>query len=422
MIDITKLYCSRPTTGDAIRYGEKPSSLPEGTEPLTHKVPPSAAERKPIVVWNSTRTCNLNCIHCYTDSRLREYSGELSTDEARAMIEDLARFGVPALLFSGGEPLMRPDLLELVVLARELGIRPVLSTNGTLITPAVAGRLKRAGLIYVGISLDGIGQINDRFRGKKGAYEAAMAGFRNCVEVGQRVGLRLTLTKRNFQDLEAIFDFIEREKINRACFYHLVYAGRGNNMLEDDLSHEESRQAMDIILRRTEDFQRRGLNIDILTVDNHVDGVYLYLHLLKKDPARAAEVYELLKWNGGGAYSSGVGIGNIDFLGNVHADQFWASHTFGNVRQRPFSRIWTDLSDPLMAGLKNRLPLLKGRCATCRWIQLCGGSFRVRAEKVYGDPWMHDPACYLTDKEVRRDVPRPGEALEEAVQMEEKAA
>jgi radical SAM protein with 4Fe4S-binding SPASM domain len=419
MIDISKLYCSRPTTGDAIRYGHKPDERLEGAEPLTHEVPPSAAERKPIVVWNSTRTCNLNCIHCYTDSRLREYSGELTTEEARVMIGDLAQFGVPALLFSGGEPLMRSDLLDLVAHSRELGIRPVLSTNGTLITPAIAGRLKRAGLIYVGISLDGIGNVNDRFRGKKGAFEAAMAGFRNCVEVGQRVGLRLTLTKRNLQDLDAIFDFIEREKINRACFYHLVYAGRGNKMLEDDLSHEESRQAMDIILRRTEDFHRRGLNIDILTVDNHVDGVYLYLNLLKRDPAQAAEVYRLLKWNGGGTYSSGVGIGNIDYQGNVHPDQFWTGHSFGNVRQRPFSQIWMDVSDPLMAGLKNRLPLLKGRCAACHWKEVCGGSFRARAEKVYGDPWMHDPACYLTNDEIRLD---PGSDLAASLLSKDQAA
>jgi radical SAM protein with 4Fe4S-binding SPASM domain len=422
MIDITKLYCFPSTTGDTLPYAQKPDRHLEGAEPLTQAVAPSVTERKPMVVWNVTRTCNLKCVHCYTDSRLRDYSDELTTREARAMMEDLAQFGVPALVFSGGEPLTRPDLLELVAYARELGLRPVLSTNGTLITPAMAGRLKRAGLIYVGISLDGLGELNDRFRGKKGAFDAALAGFRSCVEAGQPVGLRLTLTKRNFFDLDAIFDFIEREKINRACFYHLVYAGRGNHLQTDDLTHAESRQAMDLILRRAEDYHRRGLNIDILTVHNHVDGVYLYLKLLKKDPVRAAEVYQLLKWNGGGTHDSGVGIGNIDSLGNVHADQFWTSHSFGNVRRRPFSRLWTDLSDPLLAGLKNRVPLLKGRCATCLWKELCGGSSRVRAEEVYGDPWMPDPACYLTNEEIRQDVPGQDAAGEEELLSEEQAA
>jgi len=398
VIDVTKLYCGQDATGDALRYGH--TSRPETGEPLTHKVPRSAAERRPIVVWNTTRRCNLNCIHCYTDSRDKLYPNELTTEEAKTMISDLARFGVPALLFSGGEPLMRPDTIELAECARQAGIRPVLSSNGTLITAEVARRVKSAGFIYVGISLDGIGVNNDRFRGKKGAFDAAMAGFRNCVEAGQRVGLRLTLTKRNFHDLDAIFDFIEREKINRACFYHLVYAGRANNLLTDDLSQEESRRAMDLILARAEDFVRRGLNVDVLTVDNHVDGVYLYLKLLEKDPERARKVYELLKWNGGGRYSSGVGIGCVDFDGNVHADQFWGDHSFGSVRERPFSEIWMDTSDPLMAGLKDRLPLLEGRCRSCRWKELCGGSFRVRALRVYGNPWQQDPACYLSEEEI----------------------
>jgi radical SAM protein with 4Fe4S-binding SPASM domain len=216
------------------------------------------------------------------------------------------------------------------------------------------------------------------------------------------VGLRLTLTRHNFANLHGIFDFIEREQIDRACFYHLVYSGRGGQIAGDDLSREETRQALDIILERTEDFHRRGLNKEILTVDNHVDGIYLYMKLLAKDPPRAERVLKLLRWNGGGLYSSGVGIADIDFLGNVHADQFWMHHSFGNVRQRPFSEIWTDTSDPLMAGLKNRRAKIKGRCAPdiCKWFDACGGAMRVRADLVHNDPWAPEPACYLTDEEI----------------------
>ncbi|HKZ45778.1 MAG TPA: SPASM domain-containing protein, partial [Thermodesulfobacteriota bacterium] len=259
---------------------------------------------------------------------------------------------------------------------------------------------KETGFSYVGISFDGIGEVNDKFRGMEGAFDLALRGVKNCMEVGQKVGLRLTLTRRNYEDLHNIFDFIEKEGIQRACFYHLVYAGRGSDLRKDDLSHEESRKAIDIILERTMDFHKRGLKKDILTVDNHVDGPYLYMKLKEIDPKKAEEVYKLMAWNGGGAYSSGVGIGNIDFNGNVHADQFWQDHTFGNIRKRPFSEIWMDTSDALMKGLKNRLPLLKGRCADCKWIKICGGSFRYRAVKVYNDLWMHDPACYLTDEEI----------------------
>ncbi|MGA1874611.1 MAG: radical SAM protein [bacterium] len=407
MINITRLYCGEETPSDDIRYGQKILKGHHGVPLSTGKqegcIPQSASSRKPIVVWNSTRTCNLKCVHCYTDSDNIQYQGELTTGEAKGMIRDLGGFKVPAMLFSGGEPLIRKDLFELASYALDHGVKPTLSTNGTLITRDIAQRLKTTGFTYVGISLDGIGEINDQFRGVQGAFDRAMRGFKNCVEVDQRVGLRLTLTRRNYQDLHRIFDFIEAEHIDRACFYHLVYSGRGLDIQKDDLTAGESRQAMDIILQRTEDFAGRGLEKEILTVDNHVDGIYLYLKLKEKNPERAEEVMALLTWNGGGLYSTGVGIGEIDFCGRVHPDQFWMDHTLGNVRERPFSEIWMDTSDPIMAGLKHRKPLLKGKCARCQWIDACGGSFRVRALRVYDDPWMEDPQCYLTPQECGLD-------------------
>ena len=391
MIGITKLYCGTTTTGDPLRYGRESKNLP------AHLLQYSA-DKKPIVVWNMTRRCNLSCIHCYASSENKQYPNELTFDEAQAMIRDLAEFGAPVLLFSGGEPLIREDIYEHAALARELGMRPVISTNGTLITEKVAQRIKQIDFGYVGISLDGIGERNDFFRGKSGAYEAAMRGFDNCVAVGQKCGLRLTLTRHNYQELDAIFDFIEEHRIPRACFYHLVYTGRGSDMTKDDLTHEESRRAVDLIIDRTADFHNRGLNVDILTVDNHCDGPYLYMRMLREGSPRAVEVLQLLQWNGGN--SSGIGIADVDNEGNVHADQFWWHHTFGNVRQRKFSEIWTDTSDPLMAGLKNRKPLLKGRCAKCKWLDICNANFRVRAEAVHNDVWAPDPACYLADVEI----------------------
>ncbi len=399
MINITKLYCGEETPSDDLRYGESHSKVFHCRGVDSSRLPKSASERRPIVVWNSTRKCNLKCVHCYTDSEYIDYKGELTTEEAKKMIRDLGEFNVPAILFSGGEPLIRKDLFELAAYALDNGVKPTLSTNGTLINKEKAEKLKKTGFTYVGISLDGIGEINDKFRGVPGAFTKAMEGFKNCVEVEQRVGLRLTLTKSNYLDLEKIFDFIEEYNINRACFYHLVYSGRGIDIMKDDLTHEESRKAMDIILRRTKDFSKRGLDKEILTVDNHVDGIYLYMKLKEESPEKAEKVMELLKWNGGGLYSTGVGIGEIDFFGNVHPDQFWMDYTFGNIKERKFGEIWLDTSDPLMAGLKNRKKLLKGKCAKCKWLDACGGSFRVRALRVYGDPWMEDPQCYLTNEE-----------------------
>lgn len=391
MIGVTKLLCGTVTPSDALRYGRRSDRSPSHLLQFSH-------DKKPVVVWNSTKACNLHCVHCYYSANTRPDPDALTTAEARAFIDDLAAFGAPVLLFSGGEPLLRDDLFELGAYAAERGIRAVISTNGTLIERKVAQRIKEAGFSYVGVSLDGIGETNDRFRGVRGAFEAALRGIRHCTEVGIRVGLRLTLNKHNYEDLADILDLLEEERIKRACFYHLVYAGRGSRMRDDDLSLDESRAAVDLIFDRTEDFHQRGIELEILTVDNHADGPYLLRRVQARQPERADEVLQLLLWNGGN--SSGVGIGAVDHQGNVHADQFWQHYTFGNVRERPFSQIWTDTDDPLMAGLKNRKPLLKGRCAACQYLDICNGNFRVRAEAVYDDVWAPDPACYLTDKEI----------------------
>jgi radical SAM protein with 4Fe4S-binding SPASM domain len=187
-------------------------------------------------------------------------------------------------------------------------------------------------------------------------------------------------------------------QIPRICFYHLVYAGRGSHLVEDDLSHAESRAAVDLIMDRTKELHDRGKPKEVLTVDNHADGPYVYLRLLRENPARAKEVLELLKMNEGN--NSGRGIGCVSWDGEVYADQFWRHHSFGNIGRRPFSVIWSDTSEPLMGKLKEKKRHVKGRCATCRWLDICGGNFRVRAEAVSGDVWAPDPACYLSDDEI----------------------
>ncbi|MBQ2113838.1 MAG: radical SAM protein, partial [Selenomonadales bacterium] len=314
-------------------------------------------------------------------------------------IDDLAEFNVPVLLFSGGEPLMRKDFFELAEYAAAKGIRPTLSTNGTLITREVAERIKKIGVGYVGISLDGLQEVNDKFRGKEGAFQAAMEGIQNCVAVGQRVGLRFTINHHNIQELDRIFDFIEEKGINRVCFYHLVYSGRGNAMMDEDVTPEQSRMAMDTIIRRTRDFEERGLEKEILTVDNHCDGVYMYLQALKEGRTELAEqMLKFISMNGGNR--SGMAFAEVDPLGYVHPDQFTQHHTFGNVRERKFGDIWTDMTHPILAGLKDRKKLLKGRCAKCKFLPNCNGNFRTRAEATTGDFWESDPACYLTDEEI----------------------
>jgi len=392
MIGISKLYCGTVEPSDALRYGRLSGRLP------SHLLQFSA-DKQPVVVWNVTRRCNLKCIHCYAHAKDQPFENELSTEEGKRVLDDLSGFGCPVILFSGGEPLVRPDLPELAAHAVQKGMRVVISTNGTLITPAVAGELKSIGLSYVGISLDGMEEVNDRFRGVKGAFRRALMGIRACREEGIKVGLRFTMNRLNGAEISSVFDLLEEEDIPRVCFYHLVYAGRGTKLMEEDLSHEETRAAVDLIMDRTRDLHERGKSKEVLTVDNHADGPYVYLRLLREGSPRAASVLELLQMNEGN--NSGRGIGCISWDGRVHADQFWRHYSFGNVRERPFSRIWTDLSNPLMKRLKNKKEYVKGRCARCRWLDVCGGNFRVRAEAATGDLWLPDPACYLTDEEIR---------------------
>lgn len=389
MISVTKLLFATDYYGDTLRYSEDSRAAKHGVR----------VGAGPVVVWNSTKTCNLKCRHCYMSSDAQKYEGELTTEEAKQFIDDLADFKVPVLLFSGGEPLMRKDFFELAEYAAAKGIRPTLSTNGTLITREVAEKIKKIGVGYVGISLDGLQEVNDKFRGKEGAFQAAMEGIQNCVAVGQRVGLRFTINHHNIQELDRIFDFIEEKGINRVCFYHLVYSGRGNAMMDEDITPEESRRAMDTIIRRTRDFEERGLEKEILTVDNHCDGVYMYLKAREEGREELAEqMKNFISMNGGNR--SGIAFAEVDPQGYVHPDQFTQHHTFGNVRERKFGDIWTDLSHPILAGLKDRKPLLKGRCAKCRFLDNCNGNFRTRAEATTGDFWESDPACYLTDEEI----------------------
>jgi len=391
MIGISKLYCGTVEPSDALRYGRHSSRMP------SHLLQFSK-DKRPVVVWNMTRKCNLKCVHCYAHAREESSEDELSTEQGRRLIDDLAGFGVPVLLFSGGEPLVRKDLPDLAAYAVESGMRAVISTNGTLITREKARTLKEIGLSYVGISLDGMEDINDRFRGVPGAFQKAMKGIENCQAAGIKVGLRFTINKFNVNEIPKVFDLLEEREIPRVCFYHLVYSGRGSELVEEDLSHEASREAVNLIMDRARDLHDRGKPKEVLTVDNHADGPFVYLRLQEEDPKRAEEVYELLKMNEGN--NSGRGIGCVSWNGDVHADQFWRHYSFGNVLERPFSEIWTDTSNPLLKKLKNKKEYVKGRCAQCRWLNICAGNFRVRAEAVTGDVWAPDPACYLTDEEI----------------------
>jgi radical SAM protein with 4Fe4S-binding SPASM domain len=398
MINLTKLWTGAAQPADGLRYGHGPGQ--HATE---------ARARRPITVWNITRTCNLRCVHCYSDSNALKYPGELTWEQMQDVVKDLAAYQVPSLLLSGGEPMIHPHFFDLVQEASAAGLKLTISTNGTLITPEKAALLKAANVAYVGISLDGIGAVHDEFRRKEGAFNGAVRGFKNCHEVGQKTGLRLTLTRHNVDNINQILDFIEDQEIQRVCFYHLVPAGRGSEM--QVLPADDARLAIDTLISRVESWQKQGVNRELLTVTQPADGAYLLVRMENENHPNLEEARRLLGWNGGGANSSGRGIANIDTQGNVHPDQFWQDVLLGNVKKMPFSQIWEGfnsasaekLAEIRSIGLlsnEERQARMSGPCADCKWFNICGGGFRTRAAFANdGDLWGSDPGCYLRAEE-----------------------
>ena len=352
----------------------------------------------PVVIWNLIRRCNLTCKHCYSISADKDFAGELSTDEIYAVMDDLRTFGVPALILSGGEPLLRPDIFDIAKHAKDKGFYTALSSNGTLIDADRCARIAEIGFDYVGISLDGLGPTHDKFRRMDGAFDLSLEGMRLCQKAGMKVGVRYTMTQDNFRDLPGLLRLVENEGIDRFYFSHLNYAGRGNKNRKDDALHQMTRDAMDLLFETCWNHVQQGVVKDFTTGNNDADGVYLLHWVRQLFPDRAAHIEAKLRQWGGN--SSGVNVANIDNLGNVHADTMWWHHTLGNVRQRPFSEIWMDTSDPLMAGLKASPRKVTGRCGACTHFAICGGNTRVRAQQLTGDPWSEDPGCYLTDEEI----------------------
>jgi radical SAM protein with 4Fe4S-binding SPASM domain len=382
MISLSRLACDRPEHGDRVRYNHDGSGLCR------------------VVVWNTTQACNLRCQHCYAacDGTI---GNELSFEEGTALLDDLASAGVQVILLSGGEPLMRDRILDLVDHAASVGLRPVLSTNGMCMTPAIAARLAAAGLGYVGISLDGGRETHNAFRCSEKAYDGALAAVRYCQDAGLKVGLRFTLTNQNQHELPAVFDLLERENIPRICVYHLAYAGRGEGLSDEDQTHAEMRKTLTWLLQRTRQLHQAGNPVEVLTVDNHADGAWLILKLLEEGDTQGAErVKGLLERGGGNA--SGERIGCVSWDGTVYPDQFWRTAPVGNIRDEPFSKIWAHSEGTLLGELRDRDKHLHGRCQQCRFLSLCNGNLRVRAEAATGDRWADDPACYLSDEEIAR--------------------
>jgi radical SAM protein with 4Fe4S-binding SPASM domain len=379
MINISKLYRGLSGQSDDLRYHNTDSF-------------------GPVVVYNCTQKCNLRCLHCYSSSEATGSDDELNTNQAKDALRQLTDLNCPVVLFSGGEPLLRPDIFELLSQAKSLGLRTVLSTNGTLIDTEVATKLCEAGVDYVGISIDGDEEFHDEFRQVKGCFSAALAGIENCQKAGIRTGLRFTITKANAQQIPSVFDIAASENARRICFYHLIRTGRASSISQQLLSQQETRYALEIIIERTAEFVEKGFVDEVLTVDNHADGPYLLTKMKNENNPRYREAKKLLLANGGNKI--GEKIACIGWNGSVYPDQFWRNYSLGNIKDRTFSQIWRDLNNPVLKKLRNKKHFADARCLQCRWFNLCKGNYRFLGNNADDKYWLNEPACYLTGEEI----------------------
>jgi len=388
MINISKLYCGLSGESDDLRYHQPSSS-------------------GPVVVYNCTSRCNLKCLHCYSSSDLNKTDDELTTAQAKQLLSQIAQVRCPVILFSGGEPLLRRDLFDLLAEAKHLGLRTAISTNGTLINSSVAKKLVDVGVGYVGISIDGTRDFHDWFRQTSGSFKAALSGIASCRAAGIRTGLRFTITNQNAGQIPAVFDIAAENNIRRLCFYHLIAVGRAQEMVGSEkgqdavrytLNADETRRAVDVIIDKTAEFARRGLIDEVLTVDNHADGPYLLLKMAAGNHLGYEQARQLLLANGGNKIAEKIVC--VGWDGSVFADQFWRNYSLGNIRDRSLKEIWGDSDEPVLSKLRDKSGFADARCLRCRWFDLCKGNFRFLADKTSYESWLNEPPCYLTDEEI----------------------
>lgn len=325
-----------------------------------------------IISWNSTQACNLNCIHCYRDAG-KKFDGELSTAEGKKLLEQIARAGFKIMVFSGGEPLLRSDVYELITYAASLGLRPVCGTNGTLITEEVARRLKEAGLMRAGISIDSLDPSkHDFFRGSEGALRQTLEGINACKSVGLPFQIHTTVTIYNQHEILDIIDAAVEWGAAGADIFFLVPTGRGKEIEKTTLHTAE----YEALLKQIIDKKSK------VPIDVKATCAPQYMRIAK-------EMGIEMRYSKG--CLAGTGYCIISPKGEVLPCPYLPIPC-GNVREKAFDLIWAD--NEVFNEL--RRAELKGSCGTCGYNTICGG---CRARAYYyndGDYLAEEPWCSLT--------------------------
>ena len=323
-----------------------------------------------LISWNTTRQCNQFCAHCYRDARPEADAGELTTEEGLGLLDEVAKAGFRIMVLSGGEPLLRADILDLIRHGSETGLRVVLGTNGTLLTPEWVAKLKAAGCARVGISLDSTdAAIHDRFRCMEGAWERSVQGMRYCREAGLPFQIHTTVTERNRDEILALTDLAVSLGAAAHHIFFLVPTGRGEGIERESLRAQEYEKLLNRVLEKQQ------------TVE------------IELKPTCAPHFMRIAKRRGiPMRFTKGCLAGThycvITPTGDVHPCPYLPL-AVGNVRETPFSEIWRDSS--VFRELRDGE--LKGRCGRCDHADICGGC-RARAYYYSGGDYMaEEPWC-----------------------------
>jgi len=360
----------------------------------------STLENKPtrqlhgaIMIWNFTNRCNLFCHHCYSkaDANAKD---TLSFTQICDTIPAMVQSGVKFVIFSGGEPLIRADIFDIAKQMKKHGIMTYLSTNGMYINSKNALQIKET-FDYIGISIDGIEQIHDQFRGQKGSYQKAIEGIKHIQDVRGNAGIRFTLTKETQDSFYNMFELAENLKVDKLYISHLVYSGRGLENLKIDIDKKERRKYVQFIIEKAFEYYNRSDGIDLVTGNMEMDAVMLIKYFKTHHPKFVSPLLDnLKKWGGN---SAGERLGNMDWDGNIKPDPFFPK-IIGNYLKDGFENVWLGDND-ILKKLRQKPRNIGGICASCSYIDICNGGSRSRAYAISGDLSAEDPSCYLTEEE-----------------------
>ena len=344
-----------------------------------------------IVAWEITRSCNLACAHCRASAHCEPYPGELTFEECKGVMDDIASFASPILILTGGEPLMRADIWEIIDYARELGLRPVIGTNGTLISDEVAARIAACGIPRVSVSLDfpdAAGQ--DAFRGKTGAFDEALEGIRNLRAHGVDVQVNTTITKMNSRLVD---DMHQLALDVGAVAFHpflLVPTGRGEDLVDVELTPEEYEEVLTWAYRCQKE---SPLHFKPTDAPQYYRIIRQQCALEGREVNR--ETYGVEAMTRG--CLGGITFAFISHVGDVQPCGYF-DMPLGTVKDEPLSQIWEHSA--VFADLRD-FDRLKGKCGVCEYKRVCGGC-RARALAVSGDYLAEEPYCAYQPRQVVR--------------------